>query len=227
MSGSASLQTEQVGNAGPFYVYLLSLPDGTPCYVGKGKDNRIDEHERYRTHNARLRTIINDLKKTGQSLIKTKLHENLSEDTAYELESAAIFRIGRCQFNVGPLVNRTDGGDRGRNIIVSAETRKKQRLAKLGKTLSPEHRAKIGASSKGRRHSQETAQLLREKMLGRKKVWREGSYERWVVLQRLNNPGHTGHHHSESTKAQLRELALAQWARKRSVSNPEAKEISR
>lgn len=203
---------------GPFYVYLLSHPDGTPVYVGKGKDARMEEHEKYRTHNCALREIIADLKFQDLSLIKTKLHDGLAEDKAYELEAYEIARIGRRQFGVGPLVNRTDGGDQPRRIVFSDEHRAKLSAAKRGRRLPESHKAKIAASGMGRVVSQETRAKLSKINLGKKKVWREGSYERFVELQRQNNPGHTGHRHTAETKQRIREAATAQAALRRSKS---------
>lgn len=68
------------------------------------------------------------------------------------------------------LVNSTDGGDGGRNP--SPETRAKMRLAKIGKTLSSEIRAKMSASQKNQsmkiRERRSAAMLGNKNRLGHK-----------------------------------------------------------
>lgn len=171
-----------------FYVYLLSRPDGTPCYVGKGNGARWTKHERRGTHNPHLAHIIRN---AGGSLPKQKVHDGLTEGEAFQKERELIAEIGR-EANGGPLVNLTDGGEgtsgfkmppeivervasvnRGNKYSVgkraSPESRLKRRLAKIGRTLTEEHRAKIAASNTGRAPSPEACEKIRLSKLGKKR----------------------------------------------------------
>jgi hypothetical protein len=87
-----------------FYVYVIFRPDGSPCYVGKGKGNRWRRLRRRR--NPRLERII---AKGARELPIIKIREGLTEAQAFEVEVALIAAIGRGKN--GPLVNMTDGGD--------------------------------------------------------------------------------------------------------------------
>jgi hypothetical protein len=117
-----------------FYVYCLFRPDGRPCYVGKGKGDRIKRHERAgRLHrNPHLAAII---KKAGGTLPQVILHDGLSEDVAFAYEITLIAAIGR-EVHGGPLVNQSDGGE-----------------GPAGMRHSDATKAKISAKSKGNKYA--------------------------------------------------------------------------
>lgn len=62
--------------------------------------------------------------------------------------------------------NLTNGGEGTPGYIASEVTRQKQRLAKLGKKLSKEHRDKISSSNTGKKLSDETKNKIAEKLKG-------------------------------------------------------------
>ena len=95
----------------PFYVYAFLRPDGTPCYIGKGKGNRWRHDGKY-GRNLHLRRIIANAKESGQPLERIKLIENMSEADALSMEAFFIAAVGR-EAQGGPLVNLTDGGEVG------------------------------------------------------------------------------------------------------------------
>ena len=162
-----------------YYVYLYLREDGTPYYVGKGKNNRA-------------------FSKNGRSvhlpLDKTKIifySKNLTEDEAFELEKELIKKYGRKDNGTGILRNLTDGGDGVSGAIVTDETKiklsenmkvrmntpemKAQTAAfntrtKKGKTLSEEHKKKMSESHKERwktyQFSEETIIKLSERVSG-------------------------------------------------------------
>jgi hypothetical protein len=85
-----------------YYVYLYLREDGTPYYVGKGKNNRA-----YQWHGNV------DLPETDDRIIFADT--NLYEDDALEKESELILHYGRKDIRTGILHNRNDGGSRGQN----------------------------------------------------------------------------------------------------------------
>ena len=114
-----------------YYVYRHRRLDTFQIfYIGIGKG--------YRCNNKFSRTkywkrIVN---KYGYKV--EILYKNLDKETACELEIMLISEYGRKDLGKGLLVNRTDGGGGNIGLIVSKETRLKQRLHKLGKTQSEE-----------------------------------------------------------------------------------------
>jgi LEM-3-like GIY-YIG domain len=101
-----------------YYVYVLKYPDGKPFYVGKGKGNRWNEHER----EARLKqspkelsnfhkiNIIRKIWKNGGKVIKEKVVKNVTEEEAFKAEIELIEKYGIKRFG-GILVNQTLGGE--------------------------------------------------------------------------------------------------------------------
>jgi len=87
-----------------FYVYLhIKLTNGEPFYVGKGNNKRCDSKK------GRSNWWLKTVNKYGYDVIL--LEENLTEEEAFKEEIYWIYRIGRRDKGLGPLVNLTDGGD--------------------------------------------------------------------------------------------------------------------
>lgn len=93
-----------------YYVYTLAYPDGVVFYVGKGRHDRIDDHEREARKGVTSHkcNVIRQIWAKGERIIKTKVKEGMSEEDAYQLEIDLICRYGRAK-----LTNLTDGGEGG------------------------------------------------------------------------------------------------------------------
>ena len=118
-----------------FYTYLWMREDGTPYYVGKGKDARAwTSHKGHRPPKNRTDIIIQTFE---------------SEEDAFFAEKFLIAYYGRKIMSDGCLINLTEGGEG------TAGNR-----SKLGQTLSAETRRKIADFRRGKKHSRETRQKL-------------------------------------------------------------------
>ncbi len=99
----------------PFYVYLLIRPDkDEPFYVGKGKSDRIFQHEKevYKdTANSYKSNIITKILSQGLSLIYTIESFYQFEEDALNREMQLIEEIGRKDLGKGTLTNLTAGGE--------------------------------------------------------------------------------------------------------------------
>lgn len=162
---------------------------------------RVSTHE-----NRHLASIIRQAQLAGAEIPKIKFREAMSEIEAFDLEKALIAAIGR-EVHGGPLVNLTDGGDGESGRVISAEQRAKLRVARLGKKHTLEARAKISAAGLGQKPTAEQIEKNRAAQLGKpKKPWTEETRRK----QRANNPGHTGHRHTNESKAKIREARARQ-----------------
>ena len=101
-----------------FYVYGLKYPDGTPFYVGKGKGDRWNEHEReaksnrpaISAYNPQKVNVIRKLWENGEEVIKEKIITNITEEHAFQVEKELITKYGM-RSTGGLLVNLTYGGE--------------------------------------------------------------------------------------------------------------------
>ncbi len=141
-----------------YYTYAYLREDGTPYYIGKGKDNRA-----YATH---YNTYVPP---KNRILI---LKDELTEEDAFKHEIYMISLYGRKDLKTGILWNRTDGGDgpsghkhneETRNLIsqrtkegMTPEVRKKLSASSKGKIMSDEARKKLSESKKGQVFTEET-----------------------------------------------------------------------
>lgn len=124
------------GAAGRYYVYLLSRPDGTPFYVGKGTGRRILRHEiearrGCECHKCRTIRIV---WASGGQVQRRIIFASHVEREALDHEVAVIAAIGRAN-----LTNGTDGGD-GTTYVRTATTRAKNSAARRAYFASPEAR---------------------------------------------------------------------------------------
>ena len=153
-----------------FYTYLYLREDGTPYYVGKGKDRRAF-HTR---HNVPV----------PSNRERILIQEFPSEDDALAAEIFLISYYGRKDNGTGILRNFTDGGDgtsgrkhlddskqQTRNSLLgrkhTEERRKNQSLAHKGKSWTEAQRL----AHVGRKHSEEHKRKQSESL---KRAYAEG-----------------------------------------------------
>lgn len=130
--------------ANDFYVYVYYRPDGSPCYVGKGRGQRWLHHEQKgKCSNHRLAAII---KRAGGSLPKVKIREGLLSTDACKIEIAFIAAIGRGR--KGPLVNMTNGGEGLGGVPMPAAIKRKIAKANKGRRQTAEHRENLSKARK-------------------------------------------------------------------------------
>lgn len=157
------------------FVYGVYEFEYEPFYIGKGVNQRLNEH----IWDSKLKTKTfktNKIKKIlslGLKPIILKISENLFEIDAFDLEKKLIEVIGRRDLKKGPLTNLTNGGEGFSGLIKSEEHRKNLSKSNLGKKLSKETRKKISLSLIGKRgrntgnkHSEKTKKQISETKKG-------------------------------------------------------------
>ena len=126
-----------------FYTYLWLREDGTPYYVGKGKEKRA-------------------WRKAAPPKERVVIYPAQSEVDAFETEIALIWYYGRKDNGTGCLRNYTDGGE-GQAGRVIPEEENKRRSAKLkGHVTSQETRKKISKATTGRKPVPPTRSPVKE-----------------------------------------------------------------
>jgi hypothetical protein len=125
-----------MGEMMTFYTYLWLREDGTPYYVGKGKDDRAYTSDGRRVHKPSSERIL--------------VQEFPSEADAFAAEKFLISYYGRLDLGTGCLRNLTAGGEGTSGIIRSQEFRKRVGDRNRATMWSEERRKKQGISQRKR-----------------------------------------------------------------------------
>jgi hypothetical protein len=180
-----------------FYTYIWLREDGSPYYVGKGKNSRAYyNHGWGRAPNDRSRI---------------KILYWPDEATAYAYEQYQIHMWGRKDLGTGCLRNLTDGGPGMAGAFYSEQARLRMGKSRKGRKHSEAARQKISLGHIGIGHpvSEKTKEKLRLWNTGRKMP--PCSEETRIKIS-LANKGR-GHLISEETKVKIR---LAKLGKKHS-----------
>lgn len=207
-----------------YYVYGLLRETGEPFYVGYGRGDRWNDHEREARYtlgsNPRKIRIIRSMLASGLAEIpKVKFVEGLSRNEAADFEKALVAAIGR--WPNGPLVNIIPGGKAPpvqdgprspehrakiaaahRGMKATAEARANMSAAHRGKSLPLEQRAKIAAAGRGRSEEMraKVAAALRAYL---QSLSLEERRTRMLAAQLVRNNGLPRKPHSAETRAKM------------------------
>jgi hypothetical protein len=150
-----------------YYTYAYLREDKTPYYIGKGRNNRINEfHTKY----------VKLPPKNKRLILKYFDDEN----SAYEHEKYMIFVFGRKDLNNGILINRTEGGDNPPKNSMAGWNKG------LKMTYSEERNQKISQSLSGKKKSEEHKKKLSEAALG-KIPWNKGKSRFETEEEKVNH----------------------------------------
>jgi hypothetical protein len=126
-----------------YYIYLhIKSTDLKPFYIGKGNGRRCFSKQSRSNH---WNNIVN---KHGYDIIL--IEENLTHESAIELEKYWIKRIGRKDLSNGPLVNLTDGGEGTANRPMTEKTKIALSQSNKNRIASKSQREIVGSMYKGK-----------------------------------------------------------------------------
>jgi len=123
-----------------FYTYAYLREDGTPYYIGKGRNKRINDKQ----HNVNLPP------KERRLFLK----KNLTEQEAFNHEVYMIALFGRKDIGTGILQNHTNGGEGGSGVMMKDETKLKISDKLKGKEVNNKTRKKLSDAMKGNKNGQ-------------------------------------------------------------------------
>ncbi|WP_440870646.1 GIY-YIG nuclease family protein [Vannielia litorea] len=126
---------------GKFYVYVLARPEGTPFYVGKGKGDRIFQHEAEALNPTKCShklNLIRSIHQRGEGLRYSIAGHFSCEEACLKEEERLVSLYGRHDLGLGPLTNQIDGGAGGNP---SAEVMIRRAASLGGAAADPECRA--------------------------------------------------------------------------------------
>lgn len=208
-----------------FYVYAIFRPwDGSPCYIGKGMEDRINQHRRAGAnhYNPMLADIFKEAKRLGIEVPIAKIRQSLTNGEALDTEIALISAIGRG--GLGPLVNMTDGGEGMSGHKASEDHKRKISAAQKHRApASAETRAKISAARKGTKASEETRKKLSAAKIGnRNAAGQDRSWFRHTAASKAKLSASrqgiagsfTGKKHTNVTRKKISLARKAMFARK-------------
>lgn len=138
-----------------YYVYAYLRINGTPYYIGKGKNDRAyNTHVHHKPPKDKSRIIF--------------LETNLTELGAFALERRYIRWYGRKDLGTGILRNQTNGGDGASGRIVSNTTRTKLSNANIGKIILESTKKKLAVLNIGKKNGPKTMEA-KEKIAASKR----------------------------------------------------------
>jgi hypothetical protein len=169
-----------------YYTYAYLREDGTPYYIGKGKEKRIYKSN----HNVRVPP------KERRLFLK----RNLTEEEAFKHEIYMIFILGRKDLGTGILHNRTNGGEgtsgavrsdeykeRVRQQMLNMSQKQREHLRQIALNMTKEQKNKISRSLMGtispKREKYEITYLNGEKeiIVGLSIFCKERGYSRGTI----------------------------------------------
>jgi hypothetical protein len=194
-----------------FYTYIWFRKDGSPYYVGKGRDGRAFASRKGHRPPKDTSLIV--------------LQPQPSEKAALAAETALIAQYGRKDLGTGCLRNMNDGGVGG---ALTGKALERMKVSRTGQHLSPETKRKISealeAKPKSMEHRlkmQETASM-KGRISGRLAVESGQIKEIWGLPQtkaaRSKNGTIQGGKNAEN--GHVGKMAHVRWHVDRSVTNP-------